>query len=53
MSVISIETYYDTIKHLGFFKYIICIMSFNVYYVNEFCDNTLFEFFSITSFQLK
>jgi hypothetical protein len=41
------------LNHLFLFKYIICIMSFDVHNVNYFYDNKLFQSFSIISFQLK
>ncbi len=41
------------LKHLFLFNYIICIMSFDVYYVNYLYDNKLFQLFSIISFQFK
>ncbi len=54
MSIIVIKTYYDTIKTLILFNYIVCIMSFDVYYVNYLYDNKLFQsLFSIISFRLK
>ncbi len=53
MSIIVIKTYYDTIKTLILFNSIVCIMSFDVYYVNYLYDNKLFQLFPIISFQLK
>ena len=36
MSIITIKTYYSTIKPLILFQYIICIISFDLYYINIF-----------------